>query len=1262
MIERVQEIVSKKDDRQKKFVCLFIGSKEYELSGNWQWDLQSDAVFCSDVMHVLPAGLEGTKGLIHPDDKLLVQDRVATLTATVSFLQFRIITTYGEVKLLTGRGLQACEVSPSFTTLQEVQQTVKEVYELSKKAQKLQWLARSATVAECTTATGTWYLDTVTAEMYFSDGVYRIYGLPPQSLNAHLHTFSSFIHPGDRGTIADVLAKSILHQLPLHIEYRVLLANNVEKKLRQTTHWELNERGAQMLYGSVVDITGHTALEQRGSIADYELSLKNRLLQMNEQITSTGNWYINLLTRKIVYSDNVYRLHGLKPKSVPAGINIFLNYIHPEDREAVKEVTKNIIRSHEPPNIDFRVVRNDGTIRYLRQRGKMVVYGEGEMVMIVYLQDVTKEKVTERKSAELNELMLIKNFTHSQVEAAAGAGSWTWDVETNAISWSEGLYHLLGYKVSAVQLTYKSFLRFIHTDDRKTVVDSIELLLYEKKETAFPFRLIRLGEERFIQASFKLVTSSSKELFVATLYDVTSSHRLKEQLARQVQLAESISGNIQDAVFITDDNNNIVLWNKVCETQFGVKREEALYQNFFDVLPHLAEDTTLLHFNQALKGQPVVLSANRSVRGKAYHNLMMVPLRNDEGNVNGILHLLHDVTKEQEMQQRLTERLNFIESLLEASVDRIVVMDRHMNYLYCNKKAAEHFGMSKEELIGKNVLEVFPSTISKTSYEYFRKALQGQTVHIPAIEGLLEEHYGQVYLIPIKDAADEVSAVLWMRQDLSGEIKWQRQLKMSDDILNTIDAAFFELDEGWHFKYVNPTAEELFGKPKEELLGKMVWDEFPQSVGTQGYEVIVAAFEGNKKEEAEYYSAAFGKWVLVSAIPSADGVIVIVHNRQAIKEAQQKLQEEHRQLQEAQAIGVIGSFEWSSDKEEVFWSDELYRINGMEPQAELITINKIDTLIHPEDWEGFKKIKEQSFIRPGFYRHAHRIVNPDGRIKYVDHQFESIADREGGIIRVHGTLQDITKQKAQEDELRNLNTVLVKKNKELEEKNEEVTTFAFVASHDLKEPIRKLHTFSDWLLTKEEGISDGAKEYVTKIVSSVKRLDTLIEDILALTKTHVENEAMKDVSLQEVLEKAKEELKVKIETSNAGIRYDALPVLKGSPANLLYLFKNIISNSIKFQTKDSKPFITICAGMQALEAYEGREFITIAFTDNGIGFPDGYAKRIFGMFQRLHGRTEFEGTGMGLAICKKIMEKHGGFITAQSKPGEGAVFTCFFPA
>jgi PAS domain S-box-containing protein len=404
----LKELLQQADSRseeagREKFVYLIVNATEYEYSGNWQWDLHCDAVFCSDVMLSQPQPFEGTRGLIHPDDKAYVADRLAPPDGTeIPFLQFRIITTYGEIKTLTGKNLQASEIGP-FQALPAPGPAPQPVADLSilEENQKLTLQKRAADLAERFTGTGTWYYDAGTGSVYYSDEVFRIHGLPRQSLNAHLGTFTSFIHPDDRDAVSEAFTRALKKQVPLHLEYRILAENGKEKRVHHATHWEYSPAGHQVLYGTFQDITETYALEQNVQTAGFDLHFKNQLLHLNEQASQTGYWYVNLVTRKVFYSDAVYRLYGLKPGSVPPSGNIFLNYVHPDDRDLVTEVSKKILKQHVPPDIDFRVVRNDGKVRHLRQQGRIVVYGEGEMVMLVSVRDVTTEIITAQKLAEL---------------------------------------------------------------------------------------------------------------------------------------------------------------------------------------------------------------------------------------------------------------------------------------------------------------------------------------------------------------------------------------------------------------------------------------------------------------------------------------------------------------------------------------------------------------------------------------------------------------------------------------------------------------------------------------------------------------------------------------------------------------------------------------------------------------------------------------------------------------------------------------------
>jgi signal transduction histidine kinase len=218
----------------------------------------------------------------------------------------------------------------------------------------------------------------------------------------------------------------------------------------------------------------------------------------------------------------------------------------------------------------------------------------------------------------------------------------------------------------------------------------------------------------------------------------------------------------------------------------------------------------------------------------------------------------------------------------------------------------------------------------------------------------------------------------------------------------------------------------------------------------------------------------------------------------------------------------------------------------------------------------------------------------------------------------------------------------------------------------MKEPLRKIQTFSDWLIHEEEhNLSPKGKNMIEKINASVHRMEILIDDILVLTKIHSDTHKEEQVSLDDVLKSVVNDMSELILSTQTVIHKGWLPVIKGNRNQLYYLFKNLVNNAIKFQKPGNIPEVTI-----ASETVKGEEvnlqgtkedYVKISFTDNGFGFEQRYAKKIFEVFQRLHGKGEFEGTGIGLAICKKIMENHGGIITVQSEQGRGSVFTCFFP-
>lgn len=276
--------------------------------------------------------------------------------------------------------------------------------------------------------------------------------------------------------------------------------------------------------------------------------------------------------------------------------------------------------------------------------------------------------------------------------------------------------------------------------------------------------------------------------------------------------------------------------------------------------------------------------------------------------------------------------------------------------------------------------------------------------------------------------------------------------------------------------------------------------------------------------------------------------------------------------------------------------------------------------------------------------------------------------QEQRLVAINKSLElEIKERKASEEKIKQLNRQLLDNIASLESANKDLDRFAFMASHDLQEPLRKIRMFSDRLYLKYRTLLDeDGKTNIYRIQKAAERMQSLISDILTFSKISVNEEVFTESNMNDLIDEVLLDMEEELRDKNATVEVGKIPSLVVNPGLMKPLFHNLIGNALKYSKKNLTPQIKITSELTTLpNAMMGKErtggYCRIFVEDNGIGFDQKYAEDIFGMFKRLHHSAEFEGTGIGLALCKKIVEQHKGFISARSKPNEGSTFIVSLP-
>jgi hypothetical protein len=790
------------------------------------------------------------------------------------------------------------------------------------------------------------------------------------------------------------------------------------------------------------------------------------------------------------------------------------------------------------------------------------------------------------------------------------------------------------------------------------------------------------GTDMYIQS--RLVPEFNEEGEVVSVLvlstEISERRKKDEELQRLLSHLQLATESAHVATWWYDVKSEKLEWSGLHKKMWGYdeNRNDLYFKNWYDLIHPNDKQNTLDILEKASGGSSIYDAQYRIVRISDGAMRWMRSFGQYQYDSDRHPRTLTGVTLDITEQKEAEERFRKTEERFRGTFENAAVGIAHValdgTWLMVNNRLCEIVGYDQRELLQHRFQDITHKDDLDADLKQVQQLIEGK---IPTYS--LEKRYinkrGDTVWVNLtvsmaRDREQRPEYFISIIQDINERKRAEQALQQSNERFKLINKATQDAVWDWDLVtnelYWNETVYTLFNYRPEEVAHTIDW--WYQHVHSDDRERVVngihqAIDNGESSWWDEYqYECGDGSFKTVYdrgfILHNEDGKpLRMLGSMQDITERKQYLlslkENEERFRTLANSISQLA---WIANAEGwIYWYNQRwYDYTGT-------TLEEMQgwgwqKVHHPDYVDSVVTFAQKAWTEEEAFELTFPLRRKDGIYRWFLTQTYPVKNSQGHIVQWIGTNTDIHDQKTFTEKLEGL---VAERTRELQRSNEDLQQFAHVASHDLKEPVRKIQTFSSRLENELKAIgTEKSKNYLHKIQNSAERMSQMIEGVLAYSTLNASEEQSQVINLNDVIKNIEGDLEVAIHQKQATIKNDVLPNIEGSEILIYQLFYNLINNSLKFSQPNVPPLISITC---QVPDDKGNDAVKIIVSDNGIGFEQEYADHIFNSFTRLNSRDKFEGTGLGLALCKKIVERHKGTIQASGYVNRGASFTIAFP-